>query len=90
MRVKRGPTWKWGEQDGGGEGVVQYHHRDAWWHVKWDCGLENDYRVSKDYQDIIPAITEEEKSCSCDGPTKTVEIMNMVIDICDACKKRKA
>jgi len=45
-RVKRGPDWKWGEQDGHGEGVVVGSHRDGWARVKWDRSGETDcYRV---------------------------------------------
>ena len=46
-RVKRGPDWKWGNQDGGGPGTVVPSHpdRDGCVSVKWDAGGSNIYRV---------------------------------------------
>ena len=46
-RVKRGPDWKWDEQDGGaGElgTVVRAPTRDEWARVEWDLGGANTYR----------------------------------------------
>ncbi|XP_070196868.1 uncharacterized protein [Littorina saxatilis] len=44
-RVKRGPDWKWGDQDGGGAGTVVQHednkHPFTW--VQWDSGEWNRY-----------------------------------------------
>lgn len=47
-RVRRGPDWKWGDQDGHGEGTV-YHGivpflDKRWVWVQWDNGLINQYR----------------------------------------------
>lgn len=50
-RVRRGPTWKWGEQDGNGLGTVESLTRktdydNVWIRVKWDNGRSNRYRWS--------------------------------------------
>lgn len=45
-RVKRGPDWRWGSQDGGdGHGTVQSKSDAGWCNVKWDNGGSNSYRV---------------------------------------------
>jgi len=45
-RVKRGPDWKWGSQDGGdGHGTVQSDDGAGWCEVRWDNGGSNNYRV---------------------------------------------
>jgi hypothetical protein len=44
-RVRRGPDWKWQEQDGNGPGVILRPDGDGWVRVKWDNGNENSYRV---------------------------------------------
>ncbi|KAK3587644.1 hypothetical protein CHS0354_032852 [Potamilus streckersoni] len=58
-RVKRGPTWQWGDQDGGAgnlgtvsadDGIIGSDH---WWHVLWDLGQTNNYRMDATYQDLI-------------------------------------
>jgi hypothetical protein len=48
-RVKRGPDWQWGDQDGGdGQlGTVQ-EWDDQWCKVTWDNGYKNSYRVGSD------------------------------------------
>lgn len=44
-RMMRGPDWKWGEQDGGGNGtIVGTGGKPQWVQVHWDGGQENDYR----------------------------------------------
>ena len=43
-RVKRGPDWRWGSQDGGdGHGTVQSKNDAGWCKVKWDNGGSNSY-----------------------------------------------
>ncbi len=45
MRVKRGPHWKWGEQDGNGYGTVVSPSGKCWVKVRWDHDKEtNTYR----------------------------------------------
>ena len=49
-RVKRGPDWRWGDQDGGDDhgtvtGVASYAR---WCRVTWDNGNSNSYRVGSD------------------------------------------
>nr|XP_022329953.1 uncharacterized protein LOC111128566 [Crassostrea virginica] len=44
-RVRRGPDWKWQNQDGGGSGTVTGHSRRiGWLNVQWDTGLALNYR----------------------------------------------
>lgn len=47
-RVRRGPDWKWRDQDGTppGEGTVLKCARgnEGWLKVRWDCGNKNHYR----------------------------------------------
>lgn len=46
VRVKRGPDWKWGDQDGNGLGTVTTEITStSWISVKWDNGHTNSYRV---------------------------------------------
>lgn len=54
LRVKRGPDWRWNEQDHGpdgpGEGVITgwsepTNHNHLWVRVKWDNSSTNTYRV---------------------------------------------
>ncbi|KAL3857557.1 hypothetical protein ACJMK2_012209 [Sinanodonta woodiana] len=54
-RVKRGPTWEWGDQDGGAGnlGTVDFFDGGYWWRVTWDLGHINYYRMGDIYQDLI-------------------------------------
>eukprot|EP01064_Diplonema_japonicum_P023197 TRINITY_DN33643_c0_g1_i1.p1 TRINITY_DN33643_c0_g1~~TRINITY_DN33643_c0_g1_i1.p1 ORF type:complete len:1753 (+),score=267.63 TRINITY_DN33643_c0_g1_i1:37-5295(+) len=55
MRVIRGPTWKWGEQDGGaGEEGVITEATESVYTVRWDKGGSNQYRGSV-WMDVMPA-----------------------------------
>ncbi|GAB1603386.1 uncharacterized protein LOC115216771 [Argonauta hians] len=48
VRVKRGPHWKWGNQDGGIHSlgtVVDKRTANGWVSVRWDNGHSNLYRV---------------------------------------------
>lgn len=67
VRVARGPTWMWGEQDGGGFGTVVAYEDDmpfkqvgseVWQRVKWDHGGRNGYRVGL-HQDIVAVHTSK-------------------------------
>ncbi|CAK9081587.1 unnamed protein product [Durusdinium trenchii] len=56
-RVIRGPTWKWGRQDGAAheEGTVTGRvDSDGWLKVEWDAGTKNSYR-GPPYQDVTLA-----------------------------------
>jgi len=46
--VQRGRSWKWGDQDGGGLGVLLNADSDGWWRVRWLDGSSNAYRVGQD------------------------------------------
>ena len=48
-RVVRGPDWKWGDQDGNGEGrVIGELGDDGWIRVQWDNASTNSYRMGKE------------------------------------------
>jgi len=50
-RVKRGPDWRWDDQDGDQPGIVIQLRPDdseGWVHVRWDHGGENNYRWGAD------------------------------------------
>lgn len=50
-RVARGTDWKWGEQDGNGEGrIISEVGDDGWVRVEWDTGATNSYRMGKEGQ----------------------------------------
>lgn len=50
-RVVRGTDWKWGEQDGNGEGrIISEVGDDGWVRVEWDTGATNSYRMGKEEQ----------------------------------------
>ena len=54
-RVRRGPGWKWKDQDGHGTGTVllpKDHDFKGWIRVKWDNGNENRYRWTS--FDVVP------------------------------------
>jgi hypothetical protein len=48
-RVTRGPDWKWGSQDHGGQGTI-FGPGDSpgWFQVVWDSGDKNSYRMGAD------------------------------------------
>ena len=48
VRVRRGPDWEWGDQDGNGLGTTQSDESTGWIRVKWDHGKTNSYRIGKD------------------------------------------
>lgn len=47
LQVRRGPDWRWGNQDGGdGQvGVIVGLASSYWCHVRWPSGRENGYRI---------------------------------------------
>lgn len=51
-RVTRGADWKWGEQDGNGEGkIISEVGEDGWVRVEWILsGATNSYRMGKEGQ----------------------------------------
>ncbi|XP_062596389.1 uncharacterized protein LOC134257805 [Saccostrea cucullata] len=49
-RVKRGPDWKWGNQDSMGPGTVVGHSTVGWLFVEWDSGRTCNYRYGNDGQ----------------------------------------
>jgi hypothetical protein len=77
-RVKRGPTWKWGNQGNYGEsGIVDVEGYEisetwAWIYVKWDDGLTGCYRIGGEYSDVI--LVEEEFSVNRFGNLKEKNI----------------
>eukprot|EP00913_Durusdinium_trenchii_P033997 g31824.t1 len=60
IRVRRGPDWDWGDQDGGGLGTTEADSDPGWVTVKWDhSGRTNSYRVGKEGNyDLIVAELE--------------------------------
>ncbi|XP_056021560.1 uncharacterized protein LOC125649346 isoform X2 [Ostrea edulis] len=54
-RVKRGPNWKWQNQDAEGIGTVVGHfaEEDGWLYVEWDYGQTCKYRFGKMIYDVI-------------------------------------
>lgn len=50
-RVRRGPDWRWDDQDGDQPGVViqlRPDDEDGWVRIRWDHGGENNYRWGAD------------------------------------------
>ncbi|XP_061173381.1 uncharacterized protein LOC133182549 [Saccostrea echinata] len=45
-RVRRGPDWKWGNQDENGPGTVIGHDGETCVWVEWDSGHKNTYRCN--------------------------------------------
>ncbi|CAK9072411.1 E3 ubiquitin-protein ligase MIB1 (DAPK-interacting protein 1) (DIP-1) (Mind bomb homolog 1) (RING-type E3 ubiquitin transferase MIB1) [Durusdinium trenchii] len=56
VRVRRGPDWSWGDQDGGGLGTTRADPDPGWVKVTWDNGGTNSYRVGRGgHYDLIVA-----------------------------------
>ena len=53
--VVRGPSWKWGDADGGEgrRGKVTKQVSDGWFEVAWDSGRHNKYRFGAGVYDVI-------------------------------------
>lgn len=49
LKVKRGPSWCWNNQDNNSIGVIiELPHQDyPWVKVRWTTGKQNDYRVDR-------------------------------------------
>ena len=61
-RVKRGPTWKWADQDGGNGlcGTVVQVKMSGWACVRWEAtGKTNQYRFNDLYQDVMVVAEKE-------------------------------
>lgn len=66
-RVARGTDWKWGDQDGQGEGrVISEIGDDGWVRVEWDNGVTNSYRMGKEGQYDLRLADSELKQLSPD------------------------
>jgi len=68
VRVRRGPSWKWGDQDGGpgSTGVTIPGHTNGvgWVRVRWHSGQKNEYRVgAKGAYDLIVVDQADRSSC---------------------------
>ncbi|XP_053389245.1 E3 ubiquitin-protein ligase TRIM33-like [Mercenaria mercenaria] len=48
LRVRRGPDWKWENQDRGGLGTVIGFNRNGWARVTWDKGGTDSYRIGQE------------------------------------------
>lgn len=52
-KVRRGPSWEWKDQDGGGVGtIVAKDERKGWVKVKWQGGASNSYRMTPSEFDL--------------------------------------
>jgi hypothetical protein len=57
-KVKRGPTWMWGDQDKSGVGTVLLRediYDEFTVRVRWPDGTTNGYRCVGRYSDLVPA-----------------------------------
>jgi hypothetical protein len=65
--VKRGPNWKWDDQDGGlgcvGT-VTKLDVQPLWVRIKWDSGGENNYRYGADEAYDLEVVLIEPEVCS--------------------------
>jgi hypothetical protein len=57
-RVRRGPDWQWGNQDGGKTGTVKCSGPSSWVDVKWDGGITASYRVGANGKMDLEIISE--------------------------------
>ena len=59
LEVKRGRTWKWGDQDETTEGrktigvIMSADCKHGWYEVKWDPNRANVYRIGNGYCDVV-------------------------------------
>ncbi|XP_028390869.1 uncharacterized protein LOC114515772 [Dendronephthya gigantea] len=61
-RIRRGPQWKWGDQDGNGVGtIVKHSDTKGWVDVRWDNGRKNSYRFGKDNAMDVKVVNEPRK-----------------------------
>jgi serine/threonine protein kinase len=71
VRVRRGPDWKWANQDGGADKlgtVTKSADSTGWITVKWDSGKENMYRWGADnkydLELVLSAKSDNGDACS--------------------------
>ncbi|XP_060072105.1 uncharacterized protein LOC132551979 [Ylistrum balloti] len=57
-RVRRGPEWKWKNQDGNGVGTVVGHGKDGWIKIEWDCSNKGEYRYGNDQAFDVVVVEE--------------------------------
>ena len=74
-RVVRGQDWKWGDQDGPGEGrVIGELGEDGWIRVQWDNASTNSYRMGKEGKyDLKLAETPNMSDSDADTDTDTAD-----------------
>lgn len=61
-RVRRGPHWKWGDQDKHRPGtIVKTGSTPGWVDVEWDSGAKNSYRYGKDSAFDIKVVDENRR-----------------------------
>ncbi|KAK3914770.1 Coagulation factor IX, partial [Frankliniella fusca] len=85
-RVVRGPDWKWGEQDGRGEGTVISNgvFVDGWVLVRWDkTSRQADYRMGKGFFDLKLVRAEPQ------DPEKPVECVRFKCSSGDCTRKEE-
>jgi len=66
VRVRRGPSWRYGDQDGGlgsiGMTIPRTTTNVGWVRVRWDSGMENEYRVrAEGAYDLIIVLDQAER-----------------------------
>lgn len=67
-RVRRGPHWKWGDQDGGRVGtVVDAGGTPGWVEIQWDRGNKNSYRYGKDSAFDVKVVDENRRVLLLEG-----------------------
>ena len=103
-RVRRGPDWRWGDQDTGGEGTVagSTHWAAGWVAVRWDTGESYGYRwgIGGCFDlEVIPSQPVPEPPrldaglyCSCPSPTVQPRqtFAGAQFDFCTSCCKEWA
>ncbi|KAJ7374838.1 hypothetical protein OS493_005190 [Desmophyllum pertusum] len=67
-RVRRGPHWKWGDQDGARPGtIVKTGATPGWVDVQWDRGNSNSYRYGKDSSLDVKLVNENRRVLLLEG-----------------------
>lgn len=61
-RVRRGPHWKWGDQDKNGPGtIVKTDSTPGWVDVQWDSDVKNSYRYGKESAFDVKVVDENRR-----------------------------
>ncbi|CAH3022624.1 unnamed protein product [Porites evermanni] len=61
-RVRRGPDWKWGDQDKHGPGtIIKNDSTPGWVDVQWDSDTKNSYRYGKDSAYDVKVVDENRR-----------------------------